>query len=134
MQIDQIIKNYLEDYISGRKQIVKGFEKKAKSLNAVPILFDGIGPGTFLITPDGQLMCWDESKKEAELWDIEVGSRLYTRILRAASHDFPELVQLIPSAPPEAEECPACKGEGSKAPGWACPHCAGYGWILPIEK
>ncbi|MEM7346361.1 MAG: hypothetical protein AAF485_19145 [Chloroflexota bacterium] len=133
-QIDQIIKQYLEDYLSGKKQIIDGLEEKAKSLNAAPILFDGIGPGTFLIRPDGQLMCWDESESQSSLWDIEKGSPFYAQILRAASRDFPELVHLIPLAPSGAEECSACQGQGSREPGWACSRCSGYGWILLDEK
>lgn len=137
--IEQLISNYLEDYLNGKRQVLKGFEQEARNLNALPIFFDMVGPGLFLIKPNRQLISLEGASDQETIKFILHDSSYCTKILRLASEYFPELVQLIPPAPPQAVACPGCDRRGYQMTTnhlgdpyrTICARCQGAGWMDP---
>ncbi len=104
----------------------------ARRHGAIPLMGD-LG-GAWLLRPDGSLweVAWDTDsensprplRSERRIIALAVGARRY-----------PWLSALLPTPPPDAQPCAACRGEGEirispnrMAGGVICGECQALGW------
>jgi hypothetical protein len=112
--------------------------KLAAELNLLPATGD-FG-GCYALRTDGQIFSF--------LWDTpyelrpEDDPRIINIVLYQASQRYPELSQLKPQKPPDAQTCPMCKGTGDLFFGKemenpykniSC-YCGNLGWLPPDYK
>jgi len=121
-------------YLSGEDQKWTGFEAEARNLNALPILIDLFI--AYFLSPDGELFAldlWEEGTQP----EIEKDIHTKTTVINVASEWFPELKELLPARPGDADDCPDCEGRGrllitdyyGKPAAISCPKCMTLGWV-----
>ncbi len=109
------------------------FRKLAAELNALPMFLD-FG-GCYVIRPNGEIVSfiWDEPYN----LESENDPRIRNLVLFQGAKKYPELSELVPSRPPDAEDCSHCNGTGieqmNEKLGFneeriVC-YCGGLGWL-----
>jgi hypothetical protein len=100
--------------------------------NALPLCFDWTG--CLAIRPDGEVLYIDEESHAARVVEEE---RVRNLALFQGSRKDPDLRCLVPPRPPDAADCPDCRGTGKLpfrgknahlAEVVIC-HCGGLGWV-----
>lgn len=87
------------------------------------------------IRPDGTLVRWDH-EEEPESVKTLADPYLARLALCQGAKRYPELEQLIPTRPPQAETCAPCGGTGAleaHSNTLIC-ECGGAGWLIPGES
>jgi hypothetical protein len=117
--------------------------KIAAELNLLPVMLDW--GGCFAVRSDGQIFSF--------LWDSphelrpEDDPRIINMFFYQASQKYPELAELRPQKPDNAQLCPHCKGTGdplfgmdltgtdlaNQANNFVC-YCGNLGWLPPDYK
>jgi hypothetical protein len=104
------------------------------SLNALPLLFDWTAFITLL--PDGQIV-WVPYDNEPGDIEVVQEERVRNTGLFQATKLHPELQFLLPPKPPDAIDCPDCRGTGRLKFPQGSEHladklvcfCGGLGWL-----
>jgi len=110
-----------------------------KELNALPI--DGNQIYIWAIRPDGVVFCVDHESFSHDTWVEDDPVAIYEALFQGAS-GCPELRELLPARPADADLCKACWGGGEvgkAAPVGAgvngiCSRCEGRGWFRPGQS
>ena len=110
------------------------FRVLAQRLEALPIYAD-MG-GNILIRPDGELLfvSIDEDEDNPGVVTSLIEPKWRTIALVVGSEKYPELRELLPSRPLNAQDCQHCGGRGRIDPlpeikGILCGYCDALGWI-----
>ena len=128
------IRERLRLYLSGEVQKWPGFDSEARSSQALPILWDLFT--IYFLRPDGELFAVDFFEAEPK---PEIEKDIHTKItvINVATEWFPELKDLAPCRPDDAQDCPDCNGTGrlriidyyGQPASLACPKCMTLGWV-----
>jgi hypothetical protein len=100
------------------------------------LLDSDIGP-MFYLTADGRVLVDGRSWDGEALREAAEGEAIGALTLAARKTGIDALLELIPSAPKGASECPVCGGTrwAQPAPGFpqkmVCVLCLGRGWVTP---
>jgi hypothetical protein len=100
-------------------------------------LFYGLGPARFLAF-DGRVLVDPSDWDETDAYEVTDPKEAWSAIVVGANvWSFPDLLRLLPARPPNARDCPQCKGTGwvswvdavGKAGRVVCwDRCGGLGW------
>ena len=128
------IRERLRLYLSGEVQKWPGFDSEARSLQALPILWDLFS--VFFLRPDAGLFEVDFLEAEPKP-KIEKDIHTIITVINVATEWFPELKDLLPCRPNDAQDCPDCNGTGrlsindyyGQPASLACSKCMTLGWV-----
>ena len=128
------IRERLRLYLSGEVQKWPGFDSEAHELQALPILWDLFS--VYFLRPDAELFEVDYFEAEPKP-KIEKDIHTKVTVINVATEWFPELKDLLPCRPDDAQECPDCNGAGrlsikdyyGQPASLACPKCMTLGWV-----
>lgn len=107
----------------------------ANELKILPLVL--AGGGCYAIRPDGQIVSF--SLDEPSKLRVENDERICNIMLFKGSKKYPELEELVPEKPTDAQVCPFCKGTGVypvpsssqlTSDDIVC-FCGGLGWLPP---
>jgi hypothetical protein len=132
--VTEKISGRLRLYLSGVVQKWPGWDPEARSLQALPILPDLFT--AYFLRPDGELFVVDFSEDEPKP-RIEKDIHRKVTVINVATEWFPELKDLLPCRPDDAQDCPDCNGAGKfsfndyygQPASLPCPKCMSLGWI-----
>jgi hypothetical protein len=132
--ITEKIRERLRLYLSGEVQKWTGFDSEARSLQSLPIFPDLFT--SYFLRPDGELFAVDFSEAEPKS-EIEKDIRIKITVINMAAEWFPELKDLLPCRPNDAQDCPDCNGTGrlrfndyyGQSASVPCPRCMTLGWV-----
>ena len=134
-KIEAALRAYIanpEPYLIGSEN---GFDLRglAAELNALPMFLD-FG-GCYAIRVDGEIVSfvWDEPYSLKP----ENDPRIRNLVLFQGARKYPELDELVPKRPPEAEDCSHCGGTGIEPMNeklgfdeeMIICYCGGLGWL-----
>ena len=134
-KIEAALRAYIanpEPYLIGSEN---GFDLRglAAELNALPMFLD-FG-GCYAIRVDGEIVSfmWDEPYSLKP----ENDPRIRNLVLFQGARKYPELDELVPKRPPEAEDCSHCSGTGIEPMNGGLGfdedmivcYCGGLGWL-----
>ena len=137
-EIAKQIEARLSEFVTATTPDLGELRQIAAALGALPLI-QGLGGG-YAIRPDGEIISfpWDDPS------DVQVENdvRMRNMALYQGSKEYPELSVLIPSRPPDALECPYCKGTGTVADlpadfkfrEYIVCYCGGLGWLPGPES
>lgn len=80
------------------------------------------------LTPAGIVFCLDPDTF-ARSMDVETDARSALNAVAQGARRRPELKEMLPPRPPEAVDCPHCRGTGDEDQFGKCA-CAGLGWLV----
>lgn len=128
------IRERLQLHLRGEVQKSTGFDSEARSLQALPILWDLFT--VYFLRPDGEVFALDLFEAEAKP-EIEKDVSVKITVINVATEWFPELKDLLPCRPDDAQDCPDCNGTGrltinnynGQSVPIACPRCMTLGWF-----
>lgn len=84
------------------------------------------------ISPDGDVYMETYDIETEDTPVVDRSRRAQILVLALGARTLPQLESLLPSRPPEAVECPECKGVGRFHVGehqFICFPCCGLGWV-----
>jgi hypothetical protein len=93
------------------------------------LVYAGMG-GALAVTPEGGVVLYDFDERVISA--PEEGWQLFA--LKRAAKKFPELLELAPSRPSAAVNCPSCGGRGVVFDKYGCGDCWGLGWTVLSNK
>ena len=126
-----MIERKIAQYIGGGSP--DAFRRATASAHALPLLFDW--SACMAIRPDGEVI-WIDYDEPHQIRAVEE-ERVRNTGLFQGSLRHPDLQSLVPLRPPDAVECPHCRGTGRPtlrdgdehlADRVVC-YCGGLGWI-----
>ena len=94
----------------------------AARFNALP-LYEDIG-GVLALCSDGTMM---QVAPDADTAQPVTDERWITVALVAGAERYPDLRELLPQRPPNAQPCAVCRGTGRVHGAW-CGACSALGW------
>src|SRR5262245_24398641 len=132
--VTEKIRERLRLYLSGEVQKWTGFDTEARCLDALPILWDLFT--IFFLRSDGELFAINFLEAEPKP-EIEKDIHSIITVINVATEMFPELKDLLPRRPNDAQDCPDCNGTGrmriidyyGKPASLACPKGMTLGWV-----
>ena len=133
------IETALNKFVANPEPYLIGFDEPldlrrlAAELKVLPMFLD-FG-GCYGVRPNGEIVSfsWDEPYK----LEAENDPRVRNIVLFQGAKKYPELEELVPARPPDAVECPDCKGTGvfqglaehGIVPQNIVCYCGGIGWL-----
>jgi hypothetical protein len=120
----------LRDYLADPANEGLNLRILAARFDALPLCVDW--GNCWAIKPGGQVVVFSHDQDDPEL-RIEEDARLVNVALFQGSITYPELRELVPERPPEAEDCPFCTAKGIEPNALGekeivC-YCGGLGWV-----
>lgn len=92
-------------------------------------LLHGNSAYLWYLTPEGQVLTLDTDRFGHRL-EVEELPQAALNAVAQASHNHPELRELLPLRPEGARDCPDCRGTGQET-SWGSCSCHGLGWRRP---
>jgi len=140
-KIEATLKNFVENsepYILNFDEPID-LRKLAAELNTLPMMFDW--SGYYEIRPNSEIVVVDFNDEPYKL-KPELDPRICRMILYQGVKKYPQLHELMPKRPSDAEDCRSCNGTGvdpmneklgfdeERIVCW----CGGLGWLPKGEK
>jgi hypothetical protein len=124
------ISSRLKEYLDNPDHDALNLRELAARFEALPLCVSW--EKCWAIRPDGSIVVFSHGSEDPHLCE-ENNARMINVALFQGSITYPEIKTLIPSRPPDAEDCPYCGGEGTdpdklEQHNIIC-YCGGLGWV-----
>ena len=145
-KLSEKIKATLKAFVEDSEPYILNFEKPidlrkvVAELNVLPMSLNF--SACYAIRPDGEVVVIDFDEDAPYKLHPEHDPRICRLVLCQGAKKFPELSELVPTRPRDAEDCLSCGGTGIEPMNIKCGFeeerivcwCGGLGWLPKEEK